>query len=81
MFRLIAFLFLSISVFCAGAQDHFGGPEGKKFMKGKFKKLLISIAEKPMKEQHDILDSTIKDWMAETEQEQIDDICLMGVRV
>ena len=50
-------------------------------MKGKLKKLLISIAEKPMQEQHDILDSTIKDWMAETEQEQIDDICLMGVRV
>jgi hypothetical protein len=50
-------------------------------MAGKFKKLLLSVAEKPMQQQHDILDKTIKDWMAIGEQEQIDDICVLGLRI
>ena len=48
-------------------------------MFGKFKKLLLSIHDKEMSEQKTILDDTLKDWMKG--YEQIDDICVMGVRV
>ena len=66
-------------IFSDGYADQFGGPKGKKFMFGKFKKLLLSIHEKEMAEQKTILDNTLKDWMKG--YEQIDDICVMGVRV
>ena len=68
-----------IYLFSDGYADQFGGSKGKKFMYGKFKKLLLSIHEKEMAEQKRILDDTLKDWMIG--QEQIDDICIMGVRV
>jgi hypothetical protein len=48
-------------------------------MFGKFKKLLFSIHEKEMPEQKRILEDTLKDWMKG--HSQIDDICVMGVRV
>ena len=59
--------------------DHFGGQKGKKFMIGKFKKLLLSVHKKEMAEQKSILENTLKEWMKD--HEQIDDICVMGVRV
>ena len=43
-------------LFSDGFQDQFGGEQGRKFMKKRFKELLASISEKPTKEQHEILD-------------------------
>ena len=43
------------------------------------KKLLLSISNKEMKDQELILDKELNDWMGELEQ--IDDVCVMGVRV
>ena len=68
-----------IYMFSDGYADQFGGPEGKKFKTGTFKRLLLEIAENPMREQHDILDKTIQDWMEN--QEQVDDILVMGIRI
>ena len=68
-----------IYVFSDGYADQFGGSRGKKFMHCKFKKLLLSMHEKEMAEQQQILDDTLKEWMKG--YEQIDDICVMGVRV
>jgi ligand-binding sensor domain-containing protein/serine phosphatase RsbU (regulator of sigma subunit) len=62
-----------------GYPDQFGGPEGKKFMTKRFKKLLLDIHKKPMAEQRDILDKTIDEWRQDIEQ--IDDIIVIGVRV
>lgn len=66
-----------------GYQDQFGGPNGKKFMSKKFRELLLSISEKPMKEQHDILDDTIERWKCGygTIFEQTDDITVMGLKI
>ena len=66
-------------IFSDGYADQFGGPKGRKFMYGKFKKLFLSIQKKEMSEQKKVLEKTIKDWMGD--HEQIDDICVMGVRV
>ncbi|EAY29693.1 conserved hypothetical protein [Microscilla marina ATCC 23134] len=73
-------------MFSDGYQDQFGGPEGKKFMKGHLKKLLLQIHQKPMKEQKQILETTIVQWMerqnARTKKEpQLDDILVVGFRV
>jgi len=66
-------------MFSDGYVDQFGGPKAKKFMSKKFKELLLSIYQKPMKEQRDILDTTIEDWKGNVEQ--IDDILVIGIRV
>ncbi|MBL4625442.1 MAG: SpoIIE family protein phosphatase, partial [Flavobacteriales bacterium] len=71
----------SIYVFTDGYPDQFGGPKGKKFMSKSLKKLLISIYDLPMEKQRDILDQNILDWMCESANEQIDDICIFGVQL
>lgn len=61
-----------------GFEDQFGGPNCKKFMARNFRELLISIYPRPLKEQREILRDTINAWM--NGHEQIDDICVFGVR-
>jgi serine phosphatase RsbU (regulator of sigma subunit) len=62
-----------------GLPDQFGGPKGKKFMYKQLKQLLISISQKPMKEQKEFLSVTLNSWKGN--MEQVDDICLIGVRI
>lgn len=62
-----------------GMPDQFGGPKGKKFMYKQLKELLIKISHLPMIEQHETLKSSLNDWKGNLEQ--VDDICLTGVRV
>ncbi len=68
-------------MFSDGYADQFGGPKGKKFRYGPFKKLLAELHEKPVEEQKQELDRTFEEWKAESQQEQIDDVVVMGVRV
>jgi serine phosphatase RsbU (regulator of sigma subunit)/Tfp pilus assembly protein PilF len=67
--------------FSDGFPDQFGGSRGKKFMYKRFKKLLVDIQDKPMNKQKEILDQTIEDWMAENDEEQIDDISVVGIKL
>lgn len=62
-----------------GYIDQFGGPDGKKFMTGKFKQLLLEIYKLPMEEQKEVLWQTILDWRGEIEQ--VDDIIIIGIQV
>ena len=62
-----------------GFPDQFGGPNGKKFMTKQLKELLISIAPLQMAEQNEILKSSLNNWKGNLEQ--VDDVCLIGVRV
>ncbi len=66
-------------LFSDGFLDQKGGKDGKKFLSKNFKKLLLEIHQEPMREQKNILDKTIGDWMGDTSQ--IDDILVIGVRV
>jgi serine phosphatase RsbU (regulator of sigma subunit) len=68
-----------IYVFSDGFADQFGGPKGKKFMSSKFKKLVISFENETMSKQKEILNKTFEDWRSD--QEQLDDVCVIGVRV
>lgn len=67
-------------IFSDGYADQFGGPMRRKFMYGKFKKMLLEIHQRPLLEQREILDQTIEAWRAESGVDQIDDILVIGLR-
>ena len=69
----------TIYVFSDGFVDQFGGEKGKKFKAANLKKLLLSIQDKPMEEQREILNKTFEKWKGELDQ--LDDVCLIGVRI
>ena len=66
-------------LFSDGYADQFGGERGKKFKYSNFRKLLIENAHLEMNDQRDLLRDTIENWRGEIEQ--IDDICIMGVKL
>jgi serine phosphatase RsbU (regulator of sigma subunit)/Tfp pilus assembly protein PilF len=68
-----------IYTFSDGYPDQFGGPHQKKFMVKNFKNILAEIHTRSVKEQKEILQNTLKEWMADTDQ--IDDILVIGVRL
>jgi serine phosphatase RsbU (regulator of sigma subunit) len=68
-----------IYVFTDGYADQFGGPKGKKFKYKQLKELLVNNANRSMKEQHDILLTAFENWKGNLEQ--VDDVCIIGVRV
>ncbi len=69
----------SIYIFSDGFADQFGGPKGKKFKYKPFRELILANHDKPMEEQKQLLDECIENWRGELEQ--VDDICIIGVRV
>lgn len=69
----------SIYVFTDGYQDQFGGEKGKKFRASRMKELLLSIEGLNMSEQKNILDREIELWKGKLEQ--VDDICIVGVKI
>jgi serine phosphatase RsbU (regulator of sigma subunit)/ligand-binding sensor domain-containing protein len=62
-----------------GMPDQFGGPKGKKFMYKKLKNLLVEISTLPLATQHSTLRTEMGAWMGD--EEQVDDVCIIGVRV
>ncbi|MGE0567452.1 MAG: SpoIIE family protein phosphatase [Bacteroidia bacterium] len=68
-----------VYIFTDGYQDQFGGEKGKKFKASRLKELLLSVSSKPMNEQAIILDEEFEAWKGLLEQ--VDDVCLMGVRI
>lgn len=68
-----------IYIFSDGYADQFGGPRGKKFMYKQFRDLLIANGDKDLSTQKELLKESLFDWMKE--EEQVDDILVIGVRV
>lgn len=74
----------SFYIFSDGYPTQIGGPEDKKFMSKKFKNLLVSIQERNMEAQKNLLDEAIEEWMKPEPNlayEQTDDILVIGVRI
>ncbi|MFN3343349.1 MAG: tetratricopeptide repeat protein [Flavobacteriales bacterium] len=69
----------SIYLFTDGFSDQFGGERGKKMKESNFRKILLSIAHLPMHEQNQRLEHEFEIWKGD--HEQIDDVCVIGVRV
>lgn len=68
-----------IYLFSDGFVDQFGGELGKKFMRKRFKSMLTEHHTLPMTEQMKAFKNTLIQWQGD--QEQVDDILLMGIRV
>ena len=66
-------------IFSDGYSDQFGGKKGKKYKTANFKKFLLTIQENSMEKQLILLSDEFKKWRGS--MEQIDDVCVIGIRI
>ncbi len=73
----------TIYIFSDGYADQFGGERGKKFKATNFKKLILSIQNQPIEQQKKSIDDAFENWKDWGGQpiEQLDDVCVIGLRV
>ncbi|NQV52478.1 MAG: tetratricopeptide repeat protein [Flavobacteriales bacterium] len=69
----------SIYLFSDGYVDQFGGERGKKYKSLKFKAKLTEICQQPIMDQSTLLDREFESWKGDLEQ--IDDVCVIGMKV
>jgi serine phosphatase RsbU (regulator of sigma subunit) len=70
---------MCVYLFSDGFADQFGGEKGKKFKYKPFKQVLVKIHKLPMEEQLKILNDEFDKWRGDFEQ--VDDICIIGIRL
>ena len=68
-----------VYIFSDGFADQFGGPKGKKLKYKPFKEMLIENSLKPVDEQKEKLEDLFENWKGDLEQ--LDDVCIIGVRI
>jgi len=68
-----------IYLFSDGYADQFGGEKGKKLKSSTMKELFVSLKETPMGKQKEQINHTFESW--KNSLEQVDDVCVIGVRV
>ncbi len=68
-----------VYLFTDGFADQFGGERGKKFKYKPFKELLLKASSLPSSEQLEQIGSFFQNWKGD--HEQVDDVCLLAVRV
>jgi len=69
----------TIYIFSDGYQDQFGGQRGKKFKSRPMREMILNMRNESMDRQREIFDDTFEDWRGGLEQ--VDDVCLIGVRI
>lgn len=62
-----------------GFQDQFGGKDGRKYMKKRFREFLHKISPLPMNEQKTILEKEFENWKGK--KSQTDDVLVVGIRI
>ena len=68
----------SLHIFTDGYADQFGGERGKKYKYKPFKRFLLTQAEKSMATQKEAIWTEHVEWKGDLEQ--VDDICVLGVK-
>ncbi|MCD6018932.1 MAG: protein serine/threonine phosphatase [Bacteroidetes bacterium] len=69
----------SFYLFTDGFADQFGGPKGKKFKYKQLAELMVNKNTKSMEEQEKTLTEAFFNWKGDLEQ--VDDICIIGIRI
>jgi serine phosphatase RsbU (regulator of sigma subunit)/tetratricopeptide (TPR) repeat protein len=68
-----------IYLYTDGFADQFGGPKGKKYKYKQLNEQLLKVHQSSLSEQKNVLESEFNNWKGDLEQ--IDDICIIGLRV
>jgi serine phosphatase RsbU (regulator of sigma subunit) len=66
-------------LFTDGYADQFGGPKGKKFKYKTLREILFETSKLSLKEQSNIINHKFEEWKGNLEQ--VDDVCIVGIRV
>jgi len=66
-------------IFSDGFVDQFGGERGKKYKAKAFRQLLLSVQGQNMDKQCESINKAFETWKGDLEQ--LDDVCIIGVRV
>lgn len=69
----------AIYLFSDGFPDQFGGPKKKKYGEKRFRETLLSLSDKGMNGQEEELERIFEEWMGD--EEQIDDVTVIGIRL
>ena len=69
----------AVYLFTFGIADQFGGPDGKKYKYKRVKELLLQNNNKSHSEQKNNIITEFVKWKGQNEQ--IDDVCLMGIKI
>ncbi|HUX97631.1 MAG TPA: SpoIIE family protein phosphatase [Bacteroidales bacterium] len=76
-----------IYLFSDGICDQFGGPEGKRFMYNSLRTVILETISPDIRNQKSKIEERLDEWKAYINPktgccyEQIDDICLMGIKI
>jgi serine phosphatase RsbU (regulator of sigma subunit) len=68
-----------VYLFSDGYHDQFGGQNGKKLKKSGFKELILSLSNLSIIEQNKVLSQHYEKWRGNIDQ--VDDICIIGMRI
>ena len=68
-----------VYLFSDGYMDQFGGENKEKFNISRFREMLLSIYKLPTDEQESKVETSLNNWMGSNHQ--VDDICVIGVRI
>ncbi len=71
----------TIYLFSDGYTDQFGGLYHKKYQRSRFRNLLVRIQGYSLSEQSDMLYEEIEQWREENNEDQTDDILVIGIRI
>jgi PAS domain S-box-containing protein len=71
----------SYYLFSDGYADQFGGQDRKKFNYKNFQDLILSIQDLTMADQRKVFNETIEEWKLTSDEEQTDDILILGFKV
>lgn len=69
----------TLYLFTDGFADQFGGEKGKKMKSSNFRELLRTLHNKPLAHQEIRLLDAFNEW--KNDFEQLDDVCIIGVRI
>lgn len=67
-------------IFSDGYADQIGGPRNRKFMVGRFRRLLQEIHREPMAKQQKILEKEMKHWLG-NKRKPVDDVLVIGFKI
>jgi serine phosphatase RsbU (regulator of sigma subunit) len=68
----------TLYLYTDGYADQFGGPRGKKFMYKKLNEYIQAISAMPLQKQWELLGRNFEEWKGNLEQ--IDDVCIIGLK-